>query len=637
MSANLRANLLAAEAKLAQLNASTLRSLPDRVARCLRAIAALERGDRAGVLAEAAALRASGSDGDLAEILDFAAESPKGRMTASGPIPGLFAALKSWRLGKKPRGSAALRRLAAERPALGVLLSVLGRRRSLTWDLRALSRLSPRLPLVTVLAHELSLPRPSRELTERFIDQLGPTPTLDLSRYFGAGPEAEADPSAALHAWAADVTIPWTGTLATALTAISDQTQAGAALANLLRGVQRRISSGIVRGVDQALTVAPLLAKRARSDRRLIANIDVLQRRLGALLDPHHNLPTLLTLWRRSLGRPAATRLVIAEKIVKTLRSMLVADEPPPPELPFAIEALLYIFSTAADVDEQINLVREFGMLLPPSAIASLVARTDPTTRFHIAGLYALSQGYPDKALDPIVSLAEAGAFVPASNLLMEFIVATMEDSLDGHDPDHRRFDRAVKALNAQPSLRLDPLTLPMLLHVASICDLRREPIEALVRRQLLEPVADGDPRVAGQLCACILLGDEARLQELVREIGRWLRRQPRPDAADDVAFEILAQVYRDLDSFDETLVHRALSPLSSFLLRDGSQRAFRAATRIGAKAQRIATGCGRWALEHIDRLDTPDLWGSFLDLAQPRHRLQELMEIFEQSEQLPF
>ena len=633
MSARILKDLGAAEAKLPQLDASALRSLPDRVARCLKAIASLERGDRAGVATEAAAIRASGSDEDIAAILELAMESPTSRgATSSGPIPGLFAALDSWRSGKKPRGSAALRRLATERPALRALLSVLGRRRTLAWDTLALSRLSKRLPSVTAVAHGLSQPRPSASTVKRLIRPLDPT--VDLSRYFGAG--LTADPSAPVRAWASDVTIPWSDeqTDAAAIAAGKRQGLAGAVLADLLRGIQRRVSSGIVHDVGPALAIAPHLAKPARSDRQLVPNIEVLQRRVGLLLDPHANLPALLTLWRRCVGRPPAERLLLAKTIARTIRAMVARDEPPPPELHFAVEALLYLMSMTADIDAQVDLIRDFGMLLPRAPVASLMERADPSTRRHAEGLHALSHDRLGEALDSVVSLAESGSYAPASGLLIECLYEIIDDSHSHRSAGLRRFDRTIETLRALPSLRLDPLALPLLLEAAALSDLRPEPVEALVRQQLVHSLADGDPGIAGQLSACVQLGDDARLQELIRELGRWLRRPPVPDTADDLAFEILAQVYGDLSIFDEPeLVHRALAPLSSFVLRAGSERALRAATRAGTKSEKNATGCGRWALEHIDRLDDPHRWGFLIDLARPRLP----SNIFELLEELPF
>lgn len=617
----LLADFQRAEARLPKIDEAAARRLPERARRIFAAIAALDRGDRKGVLETAAAIRAADGhaheDGDVAAILELMAGPAPAQGSARrspGPIPGLHEALASWRQGKKPRGSAALRQRARARPALSGLVDLLGRRRTLHLATTSLDELSPRLRPLMILAHALS-DDPHAAPPANLREVVGDGDPVGIDRYLDAASMGEQ--AAMIREWADNPRIDWTRrhAFAAASAAMIRRENAQSVMADLLRGIHARLAAGRASDAHAGVAVAGVLAAQAHLGDDLVRHLAVVRRRLDGLRTPRSGLPTLLTLWRRCLGRPPAERLVIARAIVDALRSMLAHGEPRPPEVSFAIEPVVYLFTTTDDEAERVRVIEGIGVLLPPAKVAEVMARAEPTARRRMEGLHALSQGRVRGALDAMVKLARAGAAGDATELLERAL-----DWLyfDPDTPELRAFERAIAALGADPSARLEPRALPWLLLAADDLEIPRAPIESLVRRQLAAPIADGAPTIAEAILASALLGDEAGVQERVRGLGRWLRRgAASPEVADDVALATLARVYRELDRLaaPETWI-RALTPLTAFVLRDGPERALRAAQRAGAASEAKAPGYGAWAREHQDRLGEDPYWDALIELA---------------------
>lgn len=619
----------AAEARLPALDEAALEQVTPRQRQILLAMAALHHGERARVVAAVQAARDAGEH-DIAWILELMAAPDETASTRSprktardlpgvAEIPEILQALHAWRSGATPRGTAALRRLAAGRPALGALLDVLGKRKSISWS--GLERLSPRAPAVLAAAY-VSIHKPGADLAAA-VQRLLPDQPLDLASYHNTRHPLEQWPW--LHRWAQDPRVVWghDQSLSLMQPLLRDRNVVAPVLSALLLALHRRLLAGQARSLLAPIHACLQLAHIAAPT--LVGPLAVLTRRLGGLLDPMHELPTLLTLWRRSATGPQRERLTIALAVVNAAQHILQdeGEDEPLLALPFVCEALAYLIAHTDDAEMQVQWLDDLGWLLPDAKYSELLAALDPATRSYLLGQRALTEMRYDEALDAVVSLAQVPT---ASKRTGKLLSRVLDELYDRRLAPRvlRHFERMVAALLAVPALDLDSELLPLLLATTRDLNAGVEPARALVRRVLERPLADSDPRAAQHLLARHLLGDAAGAQEHVRRLGRWLRAAP-PDAADDLALGIIAGVFNGLDlAGDPDALVRLVAPLSSFLLRDGPERPQRAATRAQAMDPARIRGYAAWAREHVDKLGGDRFWRSLILLADELDDLEE-------------
>lgn len=599
----MRAELRAAEARLPELDPSVER-MPARQGQILRAMAALDRGDRAGVIAAAAAARAAGQH-DLAWILDLLS-APAGSMGApeaglAGPAPDLLGALATWRRGKAARGSDSLRRLATRRPVLRALLDVLGRRRQPTGTVRDLKDLSERAASVAVAA--LAAGRRARvDLAAELRREL-PDCAFDLSRYDAQPGGPGAPPT--LQRWLDDPATVWGREQSLAAVQVLDRPGGSSELLSaLLLAIHARLASGHGPALLEPVRACRRLAARQRHAEQLVEQLDVLERRLAALFDPRRALGPLLTVWRRCVARPTRERLFIAGRVLDVLLAMVTADEDPPDELRLSVDLVAYFILHTEDAAKRARVLASFGWMFPPEAFNKLLERVDPAERVWLQAELALTEERLDDVLAGVVALAGAGQHSHANRLFRGVLA---EFGAGARSPRFERaFERTLSALRVIHPRVLDPDLLPLILALAR--DLRSgvEAARALVRDELAQPLPDGDRRAAQHLLAYHLLGDEAGAQEVMRRLGRWLRGAD-PDRADDLALGVLVDVYDDLElGGAPDAVRRLTAPLTSFFLREGSERSFHALRR-GLALMNGRAGLALWVREHVARLG--DMW----------------------------
>jgi hypothetical protein len=580
------------------------------------AIAALDDGRQAQVLEAAESARACGEP-DIAWLLellagriDLQAANHTIEVPGAGQVPELLRMLYAWRCGRAPRGSSALRKLAADRPALHGLLDVLGKKRTRPAE-HDLTRLTPRAAAVLVAAWT-STTRRDVDLAELLPEQ-SPDAPLDLRRYRRDDALYPIEP---LLAWQDDPQVQWDADdqgIAIEFVTRRRLDLAPMLLGALLRTIHRRLAEGHGHGLLGPIVACSQLAEKLHKP-ALAQHLGVLERRLGALLEPDHYLPALLTLWRRNMGLPERERLVIARRVVEAMTRMLARHEHPPPQVPIALEALAWFINHTEDAAMRTGLLAKFAWLLPGSAVAAGLAKLAPADRTCIQALHALERGDLVQPLAAVLTLArdpDSGA--RASDLLSD-VLEVME-----YEPHARR--QLERTLTELRTLRpqLAPTLLPRLLQITDELNAGVEPARALVRQALERPVADHDPNIAAHIVALHLLGDEAdeaAAQERVRLVGRWLRRLD-PDAADELALAVLARVFAGLHlSPDPEPLQRLTAPLSSFVLRDGPERAERAARRSNAQLSPWTHGYGAWARAHADQLRDIPYWRSLAGLA---------------------
>lgn len=612
------ADYQAAERDLSAIDPTALERLSPRRRQILLAMAALHRGERAGVLAAAATARAAG-EADVAWLLELlaarAVNEPRPALRdvpGAGEVPELLIAVHRWRAGMRPRGAAELRRLRNTRPALAGLLDVLGSKRRAAWD--GLARLSPRAPAVLAAASAVNHGAGPELAT--MVRQLVPDSPLDLSSYHD-GP----DPFALvreLEDWVDDAEVEWSDerTRDVARLPRRSREQAALVLRALLLAVHRRLAMGQGRGLLAPIAACRTLAHAVAP--AMVGPLELLERRLGGLLEPALHLPPLLTLWRRSAGWSQRARTTIATAVMNAVARMLAGHDEPPAGVMFICEALAHLVVHAETPALRVEMLEAYGWLLPEPKFRELLALVEPAPREYLLGLRGFVAEDLVDTLATVTRLAQRG---DADALACKLLGQALAWLVDYHAPHRelRQLERTLAALVAVPTFHLDgPLQLELL---ASTHDLEIgvESAHALVRRALARPIADGDPEVARHIVALLLLADEAGAAELVRRLGRTLRHAA-PDAADELALGVLGRVHDRQDYIpDEEALRRVVAPLDSFVLRDGPERPLRAATRLRAASAPWAIGLGEWAREHRERLGPAPLWAQLIALADPR------------------
>lgn len=605
------ADFQAAESRLAAPDAAAFARLSARQQQILRAMAALHAGDRTGVLAAASAAREAGQHdiGWLLELL-VAAKDELPRTTKARELPGaaevpdLLLAVKSWRSGGKPRGSEHLRRLAPARPALRALLETLGGRRRIAPD--GLAAVSPRVEAI-LLAAQVAIHRPNSDL-QTLVRQALPGNTLDLSSYHhGDSPLARLP---ALQRWLADPRSEWTHdhTLMAATLGVRQPKRIPAVLGVLLPALHRRLVAGQGHSLLAPTSAFAALA-RAAGLTVLAGQLDVLERRLGALLEPAHHLGPLLTLWRRCVGRPTGERLALATRIADVVSVLLVEDVGPPAELPFVAEVLVYLMTHTEDPAKRTRLLTAFGWMLPDNAIHDVLARAPDDIRIYQIAFRSLARGQIEPALAALPTLAR----IPGAGATTSKLIAQVFDALEDEDASPRILRHLERTLTelTQIDWQADRPLLPALLGAADDLEAGVAPARTLVRRELARPLPDGDPGIVADILARHHLDEDGEAKELVRRIGRWTRRVD-PDTADDLVLRVLAGVYGYLDDArDPEALPQIVASLTDFILRDGPGRPRRAAQRANAPSSGLAHGYAAWARAQYDRLGDDPYWSA--------------------------
>jgi hypothetical protein len=618
------ADYQAAEAGLSALEPVALERLSPRQRQIVLAMAALHAGGRAQVIAAAQAARAAG-ESDIAWLLELLAsgdvrlpvksQRPGVRdLPGVGEVPEILHTMQSWRWGMAPRGTVGLRRLAAVRPALQGLLDVVGKKKRITWD--GLERLSRRAPAALVAAHA-SVRAPGTDLAAA-LRRVLPESRLDVTSYHdNRGPFARLR---GLQRWVDDPRVTWGREQAMLVASLGSQRReaAGEVLGELLRAVHRRLAAGQGRGLLGPVGACCELARAVTP--ALVGHLEVLERRLGGLLDPRHHLPPLLTLWRRAMAWAKDERMVIAAHVIEAVAQLLAEDADPPDEMPFVCEALAFLVANTEKLELRVGLLERFGWLLPEARFAGLLAAFEPATR-----TYLLAQhGFAGPSLEaPLATVIELARMPGADGLTSKLLRDLLRDlpSEPAAPRVYRQLERTLAALAMSRELELLPELLPELLVATRALGAGVDQARALVVQQLARPLADGALAVAEHIVARHLLGDDAGAQEHVRRLGRWLRGADA-DAADDVALGVLARVY-DSSSFAPEL-QRFVAPLTSFVLREGPTRPLQAAQRAQAIAPGLVHGYGAWAREHIERLGPAPLWRTLMAMADELDELDD-------------
>lgn len=614
----------AAEAELPAVDEAALQRLPPRQREILRAMAALDSGERVRVLAAAVAARAAG-EREVAWLLEQLMIPPpqprevKQQQPAppgSGETADVLRAFATWRSGKAARGSAELRRLAARRPVLNGLLTVLGRRKEVRWSPDGIARLSPRAPAVMVAA--AASPPGSRVDVVGTVRKACPTVPIDLTRY-DFMPRA-LDRIPALRQWIDDPRLAWGEAQELGvglLIATNLRAQIPEFLRDLILAVHRRLAAGQASGLLEPVRVCGELAERI-DNTALARELSVLERRLGGLFAPEHHLPALLTLWRRCVDLPREQRLAVAEKVIDALSALVMDRAEPPAELPFAIEALVFLIVHGEDRERSNRLVERFGWLLPEPKLAEVLGKVDPSARAHVDFTKALARGDLGRALDSLVALARSQECAEQVGELLIGVLGLLAFKAPPHV--RRQIEGSLAAL-ATTSLRLPLDVVLALLTATRDSDVGVEPARALARQALSQPLADGDPGLAERVLALSLLGDEDGARELVRRLGRWLRTAP-PDMGDEVALAVAARVYDRQELFDDFApLLELLAPLDAFILRAGPERPLKAAMRSRAFDSEYVRGYGAWARAHADRLGSAAFWRTLVARADQLER----------------
>ena len=569
-------------------------SLPSRAGWLLRAVAAVQRGERTRLSDLATRADADGQP-DIARVLRAllgAPLEPEGAEKIEHfPLTPLLDLLAATRAGQQRVPDDALIERAADRPVLASLLDLLGGTPSRKVSKNPLvEHLIPRAEQLRSALHVFELYGTVNAAT---LARAFATPLVDLSP--GRWPDlSEALHPRALLRWARS-SAPWQAMLMQPLKLVlrsAPPELQRQVLAAMLRRFHRDLAAGRFRGLQEPLWAASEIAA-ALEEEDISEQLYSLQLRLQWLEDDAPPGELLESQWAHQRDLSPSERLTVARALLDG-----PSEEPHPGVM---MGAQLFLMAHLSDPTEASAVLSAGAWSAPAQMIVEGLQRMKaPELRVHfLMGTHSLLNDAFDEALGAVSTLIAQSASIAAQNLLFSVLQRLQQQSAT---PPEAALLAALTAFEGQTlSLDFMPLILSALktLEVAIPTQFRAA-VEASINA-----LGDTPQAVAAYLYCLHVMGDDDAAREKLRAFGRSLRKAPN---GDDLAALTIAWTLFWSDTDDREAAEALIHPLTRFLLRDGVEKAVAAAVR-NTQSEPLLRGLVQWFLWNRDTLGDDPRW----------------------------
>ena len=601
-------------------------SLPPRQGWILRAMAALEGGERDEVDPLCGDLLAAGQR-DLVCLLRLCVLSPEDidpteirrRAKDAGVLnePGLptldLVRLFASKVGDAtPARPPSLAKAAHERPVLFALLPLLSPRFKI-YDMAAeLTPLSPRLNAYWAMGT-------AWETRHSDVREMARLLAPDVGSHFAKeswpdlGAKVDADP---LSRWLATTPPPpWSRRLARHMAAVvtaEPRDTQQRALGMLLPRIEWILREGLPLQAIEPTGAALALAHRLDGKNPPSA----LTRQLATLADrldwwkpdPDRSVVLLASLWTALRKGTPEERAAFAEEVMENTGGGIYLPQPLRGEL-----MLEMAFAAKNGEDERPLLVMAMAKDVPrPTLERALAAKNDRPRAELYMGMHELGRGESAAPLLRATRMFGLPGGVDGAVRLGWFVLRL---GIDPRERPSRRLRRALESFlsalaDHTPTIEL-AAHVPLVLHYAfgaKEANRRTGTLLPCLERAIDAPRKAGDPGVAHELVLCALLGREEQGRTRLREVGRHLRRHRDDPAAWTHALSLVS-VLAGTPPPRLPLVQATVDAVSAFLLHRGSDHLLPLFRAHRSRDELDSMGLAAWIAEHRADLGDHPAW----------------------------